>query len=132
MPMADISELRLVRGVTPELFALLQPYVTVLPLPTLINVNSAPVPVLHMLAPGLSVEGAKTIASLRQFDTLERFSNLDVVRNLAFPTNRITISSEYFLVKTKANQVSILTLMQRRMQKGQVILSVLWQTRGNS
>ncbi len=49
-PMGDISELLLVHGITPKIYARLAPYVTVLPNPTPINVNTAPAPVLLALS----------------------------------------------------------------------------------
>ncbi len=46
-----ISELRLLKGVSGEVYAQLAPYVSALPQGTLINVNTASVPVLMTLAP---------------------------------------------------------------------------------
>ena len=48
-PLVDISELRLVKGYTPEVLALLEPHVTALPAATLINVNTATPVVLQAL-----------------------------------------------------------------------------------
>lgn len=69
-PMRSVSELMLVKGMTKELYAALQPYVTALPVPvttstvpnpiagtgtiTPINVNTAPEPVLLSLAPNIT------------------------------------------------------------------------------
>ncbi len=46
-----VSELRLLKGVSGEVYAQLAPYVSALPPGTLINVNTASVPVLMTLAP---------------------------------------------------------------------------------
>ena len=48
-PMASVTELRLVDGVTPEVYERLAPYVTALPEPTTININTAPEQVLRAL-----------------------------------------------------------------------------------
>jgi len=68
-PMRSVSELMLVKGMTKELYAALQPYVTALPVPvtttvtnplagtgtiTPININTAPEPVLLSLAPNIT------------------------------------------------------------------------------
>ncbi len=55
-PFLTLRELRLVRGVTPSIFARLEPFVTVLP-PTgtlKVNVNTAPVEVLSALSRGMT------------------------------------------------------------------------------
>lgn len=49
-PMKDPSELLLVQGITPQVYARLAPYVTALPGVTPINVNTAPGPVLLALS----------------------------------------------------------------------------------
>jgi len=51
-----ISELRLVQGVDGDVYQALAPYVSALPLGTPININTASVPVLMTLLPGLSPE----------------------------------------------------------------------------
>ena len=53
-PLVDISELRLVKGFTPEAMQLLAPHVTALPEETTINVNTATAEVLRALNPQLS------------------------------------------------------------------------------
>jgi len=49
-PMASISELLLVKGMTRDLYIALKPYVAALPIPTPVNVNTAQLPVLLSLA----------------------------------------------------------------------------------
>jgi general secretion pathway protein K len=58
---AHVSELRLVRGVTSEVYARLAPYVCALPPGTPINVNTASVPVLRTLGPGISEAVAESL-----------------------------------------------------------------------
>ena len=48
-PMQSVDELRLVRGFTPEIVEKLRPWITALPQPTEINVNTAPKEVLGAL-----------------------------------------------------------------------------------
>src|SRR5579885_1274107 len=50
-PMASASELQLVKGMTPQLFSLLQPYVTALPVTTQVNLRTATPQVMAALAP---------------------------------------------------------------------------------
>lgn len=60
-PMVDISELRLVRGISAEIYSLLVPFVSALPLSTEININTAPVELLMSLANGISREIAQQL-----------------------------------------------------------------------
>lgn len=61
----EASELLRVRGITPEIYAKLQPYVTVLAQATPINVNTAPPPVLMSLSPGIDESTATSLVNLR-------------------------------------------------------------------
>lgn len=58
----SVSELRAVRGVTPEIYAALLPYLAALPVangqPTALNVNTAPLPVLMSLGDDVTAENA--------------------------------------------------------------------------
>jgi general secretion pathway protein K len=58
---AHVSELRLVRGVTSDIYARLAPYVCALPPGTPINVNTASVPVLQTLGPHITQAQAESL-----------------------------------------------------------------------
>lgn len=60
-PLVHLSELRLVRGVSAEVYARLAPEVCVLPAPTAINVNTASAAVLMSLSPQLTAVLAERI-----------------------------------------------------------------------
>jgi len=57
-----VSELRLVRGVSADVYARLAPEVCALPRGTAININTASVAVLMTLSPNMTEQIAKTIA----------------------------------------------------------------------
>ena len=65
-PFADVSELRLVRGVTAEIYETLKPHVCVLPRRSDINVNTAPPEVLMSLGPGIDRATADILTTNRQ------------------------------------------------------------------
>ncbi|EQD70537.1 General secretion pathway protein K [mine drainage metagenome] len=50
-PMASATELRLVAGINRAQYAELRPWVVSLPIPTALNVNTAPLPILESLTP---------------------------------------------------------------------------------
>ena len=62
---ADISELRLVRGITAEIYTQLAPFVTALPRPVDINVNLAPLEVLMAIGPGIDRGTAEVLDAAR-------------------------------------------------------------------
>ncbi|HEY2849233.1 MAG TPA: hypothetical protein VGI97_05105 [Gemmatimonadaceae bacterium] len=62
-PFRDITELQFVKGMTPEIYAKVSPYLTTLGA-GLVNLNSAPVPVLKVL-PGMTDQMLSTILGLR-------------------------------------------------------------------
>jgi type II secretory pathway component PulK len=62
-PFRDIEDLRLVKGMTPEIYAAVSPYLTTLGA-GLVNLNSAPAAVMKIL-PGMTDQILSTILSLR-------------------------------------------------------------------
>jgi general secretion pathway protein K len=63
--LADISELRLVKGYEPDIVAKLRPHVVALPEATAINVNTATAEVLTSLAEGLALSDAESLVEAR-------------------------------------------------------------------
>jgi general secretion pathway protein K len=66
-PMQSVDELRLVRGYTPEIVEKLRPWITALPQPTEINVNTAPKEVLSALFYTLPAPAIEQIVSQRPY-----------------------------------------------------------------
>lgn len=136
-PMVSISELRLVKGISAELFAALSPYICALPEITRININNAPAPVLISLSPSLSLESAKAIEQYRKqtpFATLESFLQFDIIKNNPIQESKISVTSSYFLVKTSVKvatqEAVIYTMLQRILKNAEPITLVLWQSKG--
>jgi type II secretory pathway component PulK len=70
-PFVDIDELRNVLHVTPEVFALAAPYLTLLIFEGSVNLNSAPEPVL-LAIPGMTPALARELVRLREAGQLPR------------------------------------------------------------
>jgi len=138
-PMTSVSELQLVKGMTPALYAALQQYITALPASTLINVQTAPAHVLAALSPKMTVETAKTVEKVRtdtKMTSIEAFLNLDVIKNHAVPAEKITVISNYFLVETtvaiEKQKVVLYTLLERTGKDNKGSISVIWQSKSVS
>lgn len=135
--MVSISELRLVKGITPEIYTALQPYVIALPEKTKINVNDAEAPVLMALSPTMTQTAALNLVHDRvqkPFVTTEAFLQLDIVKNNPFPADAITVASHYFLVKTTVKiaqqQIRQTTLLKRSLKDNKPFETIIWQTKG--
>jgi general secretion pathway protein K len=136
-PMVSQSELRLVKGMTAELYEKLYPHIIALPTTTQININNATAPVLMSLSSKMSLESAKALEAMHQhtpFTSIQHFLNTDIAKNNSLPEDQITVTSHYFLVKTQVtigDQTIILyTLMQRDVKNSQPIVTILWQSKG--
>lgn len=135
--MVSISELRLIRGITPKLYASLSPYVTALPEMTNINVNSAPPQVLMSLSPSLTSEAALAIVAHRKqhpFATTDSFLQFDIIKNNPVNDKKISITSSYFLVKTNVKvdhqEITLYTLLHRMLNNALPIEVMIWQSKG--
>lgn len=122
-PFYSTSTLRLVKGVTPEVYARLAPYVAALPeTDTPININTAPAPVLAAVVPDFSLAQAKSLVAQRGrngFQSIDQFTK-EVQRKITFP---LSLKSTYFLLKVTttigSTQLSLYSVIFRNDQ-GQV------------
>ncbi|MBX3709947.1 MAG: type II secretion system minor pseudopilin GspK [Gammaproteobacteria bacterium] len=135
-PMASASELQLVKGMTPKLFLALQPYITALPVQTLVNIQTAPAPVIAALSPNMTLETGKAIEKLRSQVTISStqvFLNLDLVKNHNIPAEKITALSNYFLVETiveiEKQHIVLYTLLERAASDGKGAINIIWQSK---
>lgn len=104
-PMASVSELRLVSGMTPKLFKALAPLVATLPVGTQVNVNTADVKVLAAMIPQMTVQEAAELVSSREdepFESVEDFMQHDAMAGREVDDTRFTVSSEFFLLSSQA------------------------------
>lgn len=136
-PMVSSSELRLVKGMTPTLYAKLLPYITALPEPTTININQAPLPIVMTLSTNLTQSAAETLLSERRlspFTSQEKFINSDVAKNHGITAEQITVTSQYFLVKSKLDigkqAIILYTAVHRIIKDSQPFITILWQSFG--
>ncbi len=94
-----VSELRLVRGVDGDVYAKLAPYVSALPAGTLINVNTASVPVLMTISPNITQELAQSIRQQGQahYQSLGKLRQAQpAIGDVAGLTCCYGVASDYF------------------------------------
>ncbi|MEW5755799.1 MAG: type II secretion system minor pseudopilin GspK [Pseudomonadota bacterium] len=144
-PMASISELRLVKGMTPQLFALLEPSLAALPRgksQARINVNTAPPEVLAACFDKLKIDEAEPHA-FQENESVEKFTDdLDQAGfryesnpnlNTKAEKEYMSVASEYFKLSTTATfgnaTVQMYSVLYRDKQKKKV--SVIMRSQGS-
>jgi general secretion pathway protein K len=123
-PLAAVSELLLVRGVSYRDYQRLLPYVTALPASNVpVNVNTAPWPVIASLAKGIQPEEAQNLVAKRGrkgFKSVSEFQN-QLQNKIA--TGAVSVSSNFFrltaIARIGRSSLTMYSLLQRG-QKGAV------------
>ena len=135
--MWSVDELRLIKGMTPQLFNALKSYIVALPESTLVNVQTASAPVLMTLSSTLNLAAAQSIVEARKqtpITTPQQFINLNGIKNQPITADKISVVSKYFLVETNVviekQHILIYTLLERRVTSGKVEMVVWWQSKG--
>lgn len=111
----SVSELRMVRHITPVLYARLEPLVIALPDDSGLNVNTAPLTLLRTLnnqqelqpLDANEVEDLITDRELQPFEQLNDFTSNDVIQRLitdpAQNDNGLSVNSHFFILHAKTS-----------------------------
>ncbi len=102
-PLASVQELRLVKGMTPEILERLAPFVVCLPNATPLNVNTAPKEVLMSLGPSVSSSTAAVLMRAREtqpFVTVEAFRKHPLLQYAQLEESDLSLESDFFELKT--------------------------------
>ena len=106
--MVDVSELRLILGMTREQYDAISPYLTVLPeTGSTINVNTASPEILQLVAPGLSSVESQNIVIRRDenlpFNTVNEFTGDPSIPNASsIKAGTLSVQSSFFQVTVRA------------------------------
>ncbi|MBJ6138952.1 type II secretion system minor pseudopilin GspK [Marinobacter litoralis] len=104
-PFVSVTELRLIEGMTEEIYVALRPHVTALPVSGIgINVNSATAPVLMSLHSELNDAEAEAIIAKREeerFEDLQDFLALPEFSGLGLKRNGLTLQTRFFEVVSR-------------------------------
>lgn len=104
-PFVSVSELRLLEGMTEEIYRQLRPHVTALPVSGLgINVNTASAPVIRALHEELTLAQAESILEKRQeerFENIQDFLALPEFSGLGLKSNGLGLQTRFFEVVSR-------------------------------
>ena len=85
----------------------------------------------------MSLETAQSIHDLLTQNpppNMQAFMTLDIIKNHQIKSERVTLTSQYFLVETEVKierqRILLYTLLQRNSSAGKADMLVLWQNRG--
>ncbi|MBW3566647.1 MAG: type II secretion system minor pseudopilin GspK [Proteobacteria bacterium] len=131
MPLANISELRLLANMTPEQFAVLEPYVIALPPvpgsdePTKININTASPELLSAVGENLEPDDAASIVDLRNQEGFPDLASAQAIVGAEKLSDELfDVKSEYFRLHVLAvigsSRVSMYSVLHRDPQSGTV------------
>lgn len=104
LQMTSIDSLLDIPGYTPEMIARLRPFVTVLPTPTALNMNTASAEVIAATVPGMSQSSAQNLVASRQTVFFRNVSDVQLalqgsgVQSVAIDPSQLDVNSSYFLV----------------------------------
>lgn len=117
LPMQSVEELRLVRGFSREIVEKLRPWVTALPQPTEINVNTAPKEVLGALFYTLPASAIDTLISERPYTDQAKLAAR--LQELAAGK---TVPQAFFGIKSSYFDVEVSTLFGRYQRTTQALI----------
>jgi general secretion pathway protein K len=96
--MQNVSEFRLVQGVSPKVYRTLSDYITVLPKPAPINLNTAPKQLLMALGDGLNATQVDELITARGKTGIVNPQKLaPLLKKLNIRDEQVTIESQYFM-----------------------------------
>ncbi|MGD8591151.1 MAG: type II secretion system minor pseudopilin GspK, partial [Chromatiales bacterium] len=138
--MVDVSELKLVKGVTPEAYEKLMPYVTVLPESTPVNVNTASDMLLRAIFQSLDESSVEVLLSERDetpfkdvksfIDSLKKLLSGDDALKITNLEPLLSVSSHYFQLETTVRMDNVDQTLYSLLYKDQRGISVLARTQG--
>ncbi len=132
--MQNVSEFRLVYGVTPTLYQAMLPNLTALPKAVAININTASKTVLMALGNGLNESQVNELLAARRKKGINDMTKITpLLKTQNIPLEQITLESSYFLSMATAtlddSRLTVYTVIKRvKNNKNEVLLSIVHES----
>jgi len=120
-------------GLSAKSVALLSPYITLLPVPTPVNVNTADITVLAAAIPRTDPAQAQRLVTLREtrhFRTVADVGSALGLTETDLKDAQLSVGSEYFEIHGQLRQDKIVVQQQSVVHRKGLDVQVLWTTRG--
>ena len=130
-PLIELGELIKVKGFDPQTIARLQPFVSVLPVADVINVNFAPAEVLASIAENLSLSDARMLVQQRHgnpFKDIADFRQRLPGNSVIISDLDISVSSNFFWVTGRASVNNAQVVTRALLQRSHGWPTVIWQS----
>lgn len=120
-------------GLSPEVLAALSPHVTLLPVRTPANLNTASAEVIYASTPGLSLADAQKLLAARErshFRTLAEANTLMGRQTALFNESQHSVASRFFEVRGRLRLDQTLVEERSMLQRDGLAVRTLWRDRG--
>jgi general secretion pathway protein K len=120
-------------GLSPSTVAALDPYVTILPVRTPLNINTAPAEVLFASVPALDLASAKRLVAQRTrsyFRTVDDASALLQGTSAQFVGNQFSVATRYFEVYGRLRIDRTWVEERSLLQRNGIDVRIVWRERG--
>lgn len=133
-PLLDVSGLIRIKGFNAEAVQKLRPFVSALPQPTPLNVNTAPPQVLAAVFDGLSVDTAKSLAATggKYYKDRASFRERLPQGGASTPDSAFGLSSQFFLATGVMNFGRVQIINRALLARAGNKITVIWQKHGDS
>jgi general secretion pathway protein K len=134
LPLLRIGDLQTVRGFDAEIIETLEPFVTLLPARTLINVNTAEPEVLAAAVEVLDIGSARQLANTREKKPFRTISEFIAAINPPPEAGQVKqdlldIKTDYFLVKGLIRFGRVESFSETLLERQDRRVNVIWQRR---
>lgn len=122
-------------GLSPRSLAILRPFITLLPMHTPVNLNTASAPVLFATIPGLDMAQAERLVTTRQFAHFRALSDAGkVIPDAAGDLNEAqhSVNSRFFEVLGRLRLDQTVVDERSVVQRDGINVKTLWRDRGTS
>ena len=120
-------------GVSAASLARLQPFITLLPVRTPVNLNTAPAEVIYACIPSLTMAQAQRLVNQRQlmhFQSLTDVSKVVAETNGQLSDTRHGVKTRFFEIRGRLRQDQLVVEQRAVVQRDDLVVKVLWRQDG--
>lgn len=120
-------------GISPDMLAVLSPHITLLPMRTTVNLNTASAEVIYASTPGLEMVGAQRLVAARERSPFRTLADVRLQLGGSagqFSENQHGVSSRFFEVRGRLRLERTTVEERSLLQRDGLTVRTLWRERG--